>query len=258
MNNYLYTKELKDILVDNKLTRYVGRQREGRLDTKRLYRAAFTNRVFKKKEALGGKEYNILLMVDCSGSMTNMKLGYRYNIVKNTLPKFLDEFYSMANVYIQGFNSVGHEFLRPGEKLDTKALTTALYEQCKQENAVKSSGGTAYGNHDGYLIAEAYKKTLRNLKGQKVVIVITDGRPHCDEGPNCGKPGCGTNEKQGQYLRETISGLKKEGVEVIGLGMGTNSVKEFYPRYEVINNTEELFKATIKNLRAIVHKPIAR
>lgn len=62
---------LKSILKDNELGRESERHRSGKLMKRKLYKAELGDvKLFRRKTDLGKKDYNILLFVDVSGSMS--------------------------------------------------------------------------------------------------------------------------------------------------------------------------------------------
>lgn len=256
MNPLTFKNQIKSVLCDNRLTRYVSRARTGKLDFKRLHFALITSRVFKHKAEYGSKEYNVLIMVDCSGSMVH---GPARDILVSTLEKFLPEFSPLANVFVYGFNARLHKFLTPADKLDMPGLISKINLECDFKN---NPTPYSYANHDGYCIAQAYKDTIRGLKGQGVIIVLTDGNPHCDyhigsgRGKKCQEPGCGDDQFQKAQLIKTVSDLKKEHVEIIGIGLGTDSVKSFYRIAQRVDDLEGLYTAVVSNLKKIIKKPV--
>lgn len=66
----VFKRKIWSVLRDNSFDRVVIGQKKGKLDMKRLYKAAAnSDNVFKAKKARLGKNYTVSLVVDCSGSM---------------------------------------------------------------------------------------------------------------------------------------------------------------------------------------------
>jgi cobalamin biosynthesis protein CobT len=61
------------------------------------------------------------------------------------------------------------------------------------------------------------------------MIVLSDGEPCCAAGKGLGA-----------HLKKTVKEVTKSGVEVIGIGIQTASVKAFYPKHLVLNDLETL------------------
>jgi len=76
-----------------------------------------------------------------------------------------------------------------------------------------------------------------------VMIVLSDGEPCC---------GTVRSSKLGRNLHEVIKGLNKEQIKVVGIGIRTKAVKEFYEKNVVIDTLEDLPGAVMKQLGDLV------
>jgi cobalamin biosynthesis protein CobT len=62
-----------------------------------------------------------------------------------------------------------------------------------------------------------------------IMIVLSDGDPAC----SCGRG-------QEEHLSKTVKELIKSKVEVIGIGIQSNSVRQYYPKNVVLNDLNAL------------------
>lgn len=69
-----FCNRLASLLHDNRNDRFVSRKRTGKLDFKRLSRVAYSDKLFKKKQERKGKNYNLSILVDASGSMAGSRI----------------------------------------------------------------------------------------------------------------------------------------------------------------------------------------
>ena len=105
-------------------------------------------------------------------------------------------------------------------------------------------------NADADAIIKAAHLLDRRQERTKTLIVLSDGYPAlhgvCDGDYN-------------DYTRDTIARLERRAdFNVFGIGIGSDSVAEFYAAYEVLHNIEELPRAvTDKLCRSLLNKPLA-
>ncbi len=99
-------------------------------------------------------------------------------------------------------------------------------------------------NADGEAVMFAALRLAARRERRKILIVISDGMPAAagvDFGMN------------NEYLREVVKKIEKSGIEVVGIGAGTDAPKHFYTNSIVINNlgtmATTVFKAIDNRLR---------
>lgn len=112
---------------------------------------------------------------------------------------------------------------------------------CKEKMAERAAGTLRYlwDNADGESVAWAHDNLMTRPEKRKILIVLSDGKPATS---NC------DNRGVDEYLKEVIRKCK---CEVYGIGIQTESVKDFYPEHTVIYDTTEL---STKLLEVIKHK----
>ena len=75
----------------------------------------------------------------------------------------------------------------------------------------------------------AYSRLLQQKTARKVLVVLSDGQPQSRRGD------CSYHTKQ------VIEQIEKQGkVEIYGVGIESDSVKNFYKDYQVIHRAEDL------------------
>jgi len=159
MINSPFLLKLKSIMLDNKYDRIVHNRKRGKLDDKSLYKVALNrNNIFKKKTERAGKEYNIVICVDQSGSMhCNRKIETASELSEFLVKTF--EKIGNINVSLVGFNTViseykpikkhlGREFMKSGS-LSKKIQddSSAEYNHKVEDNIVDYWGNYTYGNN---------------------------------------------------------------------------------------------------------------
>lgn len=75
MKSHVLATKINGVLHDNKFDRYVGGRTRGDLDFGSLSKIGYSNKVFKKKEARLNKDYKVIVLADCSGSMWDSGAG---------------------------------------------------------------------------------------------------------------------------------------------------------------------------------------
>lgn len=76
-------------------------------------------------------------------------------------------------------------------------------------------------NADGEAVMAAAQRLAVRREARRLLIVISDGEPCC--------PGMSSGEG-GKYLSKVVREISRVGIEVIGIGAGTDVVKKFYSK----------------------------
>ena len=98
-------------------------------------------------------------------------------------------------------------------------------------------------NHDGEAVKWAANRLSMRKEERKILIVFSDGQPAAASD---------TGILRGD-LKRAVKKVLKSGIEVIGIGIQTNSVKDFYPDHLVVDDLESLpTKAMNKMVRIIL------
>lgn len=180
----------QNVLRDNAMERFGGNKTSGRkIKTSRLYRTATQDpRLFERKEYIGGKSYDIGLVIDQSSSMR----GHQQELTYHAALIFLEAFEGLAGTAVNGFSDMGYENMSvmdgyagyyqrydpPGKAIlsrtykevdsDLLLRRAALPELCNSFASTPMEAGVA-----------AMTEQLRHsMKEVKAMIIISDGEPN--------------------------------------------------------------------------------
>jgi cobalamin biosynthesis protein CobT len=239
--------------------------REGDLDTSSLYRVGTGSRdVFKRRfEAKSLQETVVALWFDQSGSMVestyigNHKYMSRLQAAQMATIVFaqaLDAInipfevvgYSTGDAHI----GVGRYYnAKPAERLLYARWGNLLltkykgYDERWQTVAPRIMAARAHDNtYDGECVKLACQRLIRQKQTRKVLFIMNDGDP-------CPNVLAKTDTHQ-SYLKEVVDSMSD--VEIVAIGIMTDAVKAYYPRYVVVNSVEELPKVMAQQLGAVL------
>jgi cobalamin biosynthesis protein CobT len=113
------------------------------------------------------------------------------------------------------------------ERLDLKVY--------KRFGATDLSGITAidcgHENPDGEALAWAATRLADHQAARRILMVFSDGYP---------STGDGDPRVLRRDLRERVAAIGKRGIELVGVGVLTDAVEDFYPRNVVVSRLAEL------------------
>lgn len=217
--------------------RWVGGKDEGRLDTKKLYRAAAgSNLVYKALTDKIQLDTVVGMAIDHSGSMA----GYKLDLAGQAaivLGDALNAIHVPFMVY--GYSTTQQPV--PAGDLSAYARWTGLwirYYRDFQESwaagalrLAQASGNAQSNTLDGESIKHGVRRLLARPEKRKILLVLNDGQPY---------PGGGHVGRCQQYLHDVVAASSKAGVEVIAIGVADRSVRRYYPHSVVINSLSDL------------------
>lgn len=166
----VFRARLSSIMTDNMYDRRLKGRTRGKLDMRRLWKAhvGATN-LFTQKMARKNKEYNIVLLVDESGSMYQGSKGKMEQAaeIATFLAKTFEDL--NLNLAIVGFNRYIHLHKDFDEKVkDYNLLQKTIF-------AGPDHGGDE--NYDYEAMSYAYRMFRHRTKGQNFLIMLSDGEP---------------------------------------------------------------------------------
>lgn len=240
-------KQFKKLLKNDNL--FLKNQKKGKIDTSKLWKVSsiYDNYVFEKKYNIEDSKYAIYILIDLSGSMDSK---IKYNEAIKTALKIEGSLINFNNVEVKtvGFDYTQQSRLRVFKDFKEKQSRTAnaLFENYTGET-----------NRDGFAIRVALQDLKRHQASNKLLIVISDGRPSWD----------GESHKESMLdVKEAVhEGRKISTIMSILINEGTifENIKDcFYYMYEnkgtimvdVKNNPEQLMNNLVLYLKNLFKK----
>lgn len=188
--------------------------------------------------SMRGRKEQLLRETTLSMALVLDSLGIPFEILG-----FNDQPCSLVANYSRGIDNLSR-FNRTTQK-----LCKYVFKDFNNKNFYGISKMIAGGsNPDGEAVAWAAERIRERREHRKIILVLSDGQPASD-----GNSGILCSD-----LKRRVLELKKENIECIGIGINSESVKEFYNDYLVINNIEELPTQAINKLANILIKNITK
>lgn len=251
-------KDLERAIVARSRSIYVGGKRAGRLHSAGLARLVTgDDRVFRTREDNTTKDVAVSLVIDISGSMNGSKIHLAAQSAY-ALASVLDRL-KIANEVIcfttgPGYGSspdaqkeaerLGRRFTRE-ESLYmpiVKGFDERISTETKQRFGWLPNSRVMRNNVDGECVEIAARRLLARREKGKLMIVLSDGAPAC----------AGDSGRVAKHLKDVVKDLTASGMNVIGIGIQSDAVRQFYPKNLVINDVDELPKQVMSELRRLL------
>lgn len=242
-----------------------GMLRRGRLDTRSLHRLAVNDdRVFYRREEHHAMDTAVTLLCDCSGSMSGSKISMALSAA-NAFSQTLDRVSIVHEVL--GFTtrsggwSLDYARLTEGQMLMGRPFSridavNMLVFKTFQENyraarvrlgAMRPENRTykpasLASNVDGESVEYAAMRLMQRREQRKVMIVFSDGQPAA----------AGDHSHLEMHLKKVVASCELMGIEMLGIGIMDDSVRDFYPKRVVVRNLEDLPTTVMKELSRIL------
>jgi cobalamin biosynthesis protein CobT len=208
--------------------------KKGKLDQSRLSRICFNapgfnERVFKTKIENKTLDAAITVLVDMSGSMSGEKV---LNALAST--KLVNEVCSTLNIPLEilGFTDVNESGKAPDPLMFIyKSFSDFKVNENSLEEYFSMSSDYMEGNPDGENILWAYDRLVKRKEKKRILIVMSDGSP------------CATKSMSGisTFTHKVIQEIQKAKlVDIYGLGLCSDSVKEYYEAHSIVNKPQDI------------------
>lgn len=224
---------------------------DGRLDNKRLVGAFNGSRtVFKVREDRREIDTAFSVLIDLSGSMRGSKAKVAQQCAM-ALAEAVDK--TGVAYEVLGFNNTRamprearlhtkdeHLYARqdPIDMWVFKAFHERLFEA---KGAMAAIANCVMGcNSDGECVEQAYERLIARPEKRKVMMVLSDGQPACN------------GHSQDRYLRQVIERIGKDGTDLVGIGILTDAVEQFYPKHTVVSSVDDLAGSAMDQLSRIL------
>jgi cobaltochelatase CobT len=245
------SRHLRRSFVAMNRERYEGGKFAGEIDLSSLYRLrSGDHRIFKVKEETKTKDVAVSLVVDLSGSMNGDKLeaaiiaawalgdclqslGMNFEIIGFTTKEGDYEYPSHDD---------GKGYVRVGEGLNMpifKAFGEHFGTLAKERLCGALRDMETWSNVDGESVLVAAERLSVQPEPGKTLIVLSDGFP---------ASGSVNMTLLGKHLVSVVEDLEKRDFNVVGIGIQSEAVKDFYRKSVVLNRVEDLPGEVIKQL----------
>ncbi|HEX3383401.1 MAG TPA: cobalamin biosynthesis protein CobT [Paraburkholderia sp.] len=238
-------EKLERALSADERIRWRREQERGEIDRTALARLATSpgyRTPFRTQRAAKGRDVAVTLLIDRSGSMAGRKIELArlcasalcdaltqlsfdcevlgYCSLEAAPMKRLYERQRAAGADLRRYN-------RFVERLDLKVY--------KRFGATDLSGiaeiDCGHENPDGEALAWAATRLADHPAARRILMVFSDGYP---------STGDGDPQLLRRDLRERVAAIGKRGIELVGIGVLTDAVEDFYPRNVVVSRLAEL------------------
>lgn len=220
---------------------------DGKIDSKRLVGATLgAENVYKKRSDRLELDTAVHMLVDLSGSMSGSKM----EVAAECAIAFAECLEGSPIKYqVSGFSNSGHcgASSYASHCSRTEALQTYVFKSFSESlHAAKgpmaclpnAAGGN---NSDRDAIIWAYEQLILQPNKRKVLMVFSDGQP-ANASQSVGY------DHLNYHCAEAIKWVQSKGVEVVGIGIQTSHLKQFYKNYVEIRQLSELSGAMFGKL----------
>lgn len=232
-----FSNKLKRYLLILSKDKYSYGKKKGYLHNKNLYRVtlkdagSYSSKIFKQKKESYILDTAISVLIDMSGSMGGRKImdaAHSAILLNDSIAK-LGVSVEIAGFTEKTYGPIHYLFKSFDKKCEAEHLKARIQKgtKCMEENA------------DGDSILFAYHRLKERKEKKKILIVLSDGQPAAYGG-------------HGIYgfTQKVVDHIQKEGiVEIYGIGIQSNAVKQFYKQHCVINKSSELEETLLSVLR---------
>lgn len=251
-------KDLERAIAARSLSHWSPGHRSGRLHAGNLSRLALGDtRVFRRKEEATSKDVAVELVVDASGSMGGEKItlaaqaayalaavleriGIKCEVICFTTGQGIDD----PETLKKEADKIGRQYSRV-ESLYMpilKGFDERMNTEVKNRFGWLEHSNILRNNVDGECVEIAARRLMARREKGKIMMVLSDGAPHAG----------GNTRTLGPHLKKVVADVSKTGVKVIGIGIMSDAVRQFYPKHIILNNVNDLPGAVMKELRQLV------
>lgn len=229
------------MLMAKRKREYIGGHEHGRLNTRELV-GAYGGRpnVFKLREDSEDMDTALTILVDHSGSMDGRDLFMAMQATIAICEAI--EGSGVANEVLGFWN--GGKLVRSTQsasRFDPQHLL--VYREFGEPlTHCRGAIGTMHRrsdgcNADGESVMHAFSRLDRRPESRKIMLVLSDGYPAAD---------CSYGSQHlYEHLRNVVDEIQRSGTEIMGIGINSDAVQQFYPDWVVLNDINDLPKIMI-------------
>jgi hypothetical protein len=216
--------------------RWVPEQDEGELDEAALHLLAVPGASLDiHRRRIPGRPVKCAFatLVDCSGSMRSQSRDVWARRCAIAMAESLEPL-GVPHLIV-GFTNVERGGVRPEAKWSRWLpfhfdLVKSFDESLTAARSRFAALHAKQQNVDGEAVLQVARRLAMRPEPRKVLFVFSDGVP----------AGGGHGGEMEVHLRETVERVTANRIEVYGIGIQTDSVKRFYPRFDVVNDLHDL------------------
>lgn len=242
---------------------WTGGHLHGRLDAKRLvsaYRGGET--VYKLRDPAPELDTAVEILVDLSGSMGGGKARLARDVCvvlaevmsKSGIPFEITGFNNQSSPVV--VNKRGERVAGTARELQEKHRGFHRYEPLDiyvfksfderfseaKPYIAQIDDWAGANNSDSEALLMVVPRLEARLERRRVFMVLSDGLPEF----------YGNSGRGSMHLRTVVDGMVARGIECIGIGIQSEAVSRFYPRYVVVHRLEDLGKHAIDQLAKVL------
>jgi cobalamin biosynthesis protein CobT len=233
-----------------------GGQTKGRLDSRRLV-GAYTGSesVYKSRDIGDDLDVAVMIAVDHSGSMDGDRIVMAQKAVialaealeptqvKLSVKGFKTK--HVPSVWKKSWDPTKYSSISPVLVLEYKKFEQPLHRCREVIGGMLESWSNVGGIHnvDGVSVQMIGEELMKRPEKRKVLMVLSDGLPEDDEMDRM---------SLNNHLKKVVEDLEARGVEVFGVGIQTDAVKQFYRWHTVVRNTDDLEKELIDRMSNVL------
>jgi cobalamin biosynthesis protein CobT len=223
-----------------------GDKDQGRLDRRALASVKTGNtRVFSQRVEGDSQNVAVSLLIDCSASM----YGPRIEMAAKAAHVFGDALQALGVPFnIWGFQTIGYP-IDYARNSPYNRFQPYRFVQVKEYNEnwkrvnnrlPNLKNFSAGCNDDGGAVRWAARRLLEQTADRHILIVLSDGNPAAE---------CMDWDTMENDLNRAVEEITRAGVEVVGLGIQSGAVRNFYPHCSVIDNLGNLPAEVMRHLK---------
>ena len=100
-------------------------------------------------------------------------------------------------------------------------------------------------NADADAILYSAERLMQRQESNKILMVLADGYPAWHGSRHGGR-------SQNQITRDAVEKVDKMGIKSVGIGIDCDAVKQFFPRWVVVNDVDDLAKNTLDQVAKMI------
>ena len=233
-----------------------GGREYGRLDSRRLVAAVTGSvNVFKARDEAQEIDTAVMIMVDMSGSMDGSRIVMARQVAI-ALCNCLDR--TTIAYELLGFSTDEHAIpwdeaknAEAGRFSRISPIRHYIFKAFEEPlRDAKAAIGTMaahnmHHNVDGESLLFGHERLKKRPENRRIMLVLSDGYPEFN-GPDA------LIGHRKSHLADAVAHVEKEGTEMIGIGIQSTAVSQFYKRYTVVNRLGDLSKGALDQLAKLL------